>query len=67
MVQILLMFMVLSSQNSEVQDLFYGASPGFEPSLFFSNLFSLEFESIQDDFQYEYTWMTDEAGIAVMM
>ena len=50
MVQILLMLKVLFTQDSEVEDLFYGASPGSEPSLFFSNnFFSLGFEPIQDD------------------
>ena len=50
MVQILLMLKVLFTQDSEVEDLFFGASPGSEPSLFFSNnLFSLGFEPVQDD------------------
>ena len=41
MEQILLMLKVLFTQNSKVEDLFCGASPGSEPSLFFSNnLFS---------------------------
>ena len=42
MVQILLMLKVLFTQDSEVEDLFCGASPGSEYTLFFSNnLFSL--------------------------
>ena len=46
-VQILLTLTVLFTQDSEVEDLFCGASPGSEPSLFFSNnLFSLGFESL---------------------
>ena len=50
MIQILLMLKVLFTQDSEVEDLFYAASPGSEPSLFFSNnLFSLGFESVQHD------------------
>ena len=49
-VQILLVLEVLPTQDSEVEDLFCGASPGSEPSLFFSdNLFSLGFELVQDD------------------
>ena len=52
MVQILLMFEVLFTQDSKVEDLFCGASSGSEPSLFSSNyLFSLGFKPIQDDFQ----------------
>ena len=39
MVQILLVLEVLFTQDSEVEDLFCGASSGSEPSLFFSNYF----------------------------
>ena len=39
MVQILLVLEVLFTQDSEVEDLFCGASSGAEPSLFFSNYF----------------------------
>ena len=61
MVQILLMLKVLSTQESEVKDLFCGASPGSELSLAFSNnLFSLGFESVQDDSQHDFPWMTNE-------
>ena len=50
MVHILLMLKVLLIEDSAVEDLFCGASPGSEPSLFFSNnLFSLGFEPVQDD------------------
>ena len=55
-VQILLMLKVLCTQDSEVEDLFCGASPGSEPSLFFSNnIFSLGFEPVLDDFQHDFT------------
>ena len=55
MVQILLVLEVLFSQDSSVEDLFYGASSGSEPSLFFSNyFFSLGFKPIQDNFQHEF-------------
>ena len=58
MVQILLMFEELFTQDSKVEDLFCGAPSGSEPSLFFSNyLFSLGFKPSQDDFAR----MTDEA------
>ena len=65
-VQIPLMFKIFFTQESEVKNLYCGASPGSEPSLFISeNLVSLGFEPIQDDFQHGFTWMTDEAGRAV--
>ena len=50
-VQILLVLEVLFTQDSEVEDLFCGASSGSEPSLFFSYyFFSLGFKPIQDNF-----------------
>ena len=55
MVQILLVFEVLFTQDSEVEDLFCGASSGSEPSLFFRNyFFSLGFKPIQDNFQHDF-------------
>ena len=55
MVQILLVLEVLFTQDSEVEDLFCGASSGSEPSLFFSNYFvSLGFQPIQDNFQHDF-------------
>ena len=55
MVQILLVLEVLFTQNSEVEDLFCGASCSSEPSLFFSNyFFSLGFKPIQDNFQHDF-------------
>ena len=68
MVQILLMLKVLFTQESEVEYLFCGTSPGSEPSLFFSNnLFSLGFEPVQVDSQHDITWMTDEANGSVIL
>ena len=68
MVQILLMFEVLFTQDSKVEDLFCGATSGSEPSLFFSNyFFSLGFKSIQDDFQHDFARMTDKADISVVL
>ena len=68
MVQILLMLKVLFTQDSEVEELFSSASHGFEHSLFFSNnLFSLEFEPVQDDFQHDFTWMTEETYSSVVL
>ena len=56
MVQILLVVLeVLFTQDSEVEDLFCGASSGSEPSLFFSNyFFGLGFKPIQDNFQHDF-------------
>ena len=68
MVQILLVLEVLFTQDSEVEDLFCGASSGSEPSLFFSNyFFSLGFKPIQDNFQHDFAWMTDEADSSVVL
>ena len=68
MVQILLMLKVLFTQDSEVEYLFCGTSPGSEHSLFFSdNLFNLGFEPLQDDSQHNFTWMTDEANGSVIL
>ena len=68
MVQILLMLVVLFTQDSKVEDLFCGASSGSEPSLFFSNyFFSLGFQPIQDDFQHDFARMTDEADSSVVL
>ena len=68
MVQILLMLEVLFTQDSKVEDLFYGASFGSEPSLFFSKyFFSLGFKPIQDDFQHDLARMTNEADSSVGM
>ena len=62
------MLKVVFIQDSEVEDLFCGASPGYEPSLVFSNnLFNLGFEPVQDDFQHGSTWMTDEAKISIIL
>ena len=68
MVQILLMLEILFTQGSKVEDLFRGASYDSEPSLFFSNyFFSLGFKPIQDDFQHDFTRMTDEADSSVVL
>ena len=68
MVQILLMLEELFTQNSNVEDLFCGASSGSEPSLFFSNyFFKLGFKPIQDGFQHDFARMTDEADSSVIL
>ena len=55
MVQILLVLEVPFTQDSEVEDLFCGASSGSEPSLFFSNyFFGLVLKPIQDNFQHDF-------------
>ena len=68
MVLILPKLEVLFTQDSEVEDLFCGASSGSAPSLFFSNyFFSLGFQPIQDDFQHDFARMTDEADSSVVL
>ena len=67
-VQILQMLKVLFTQDSGVEDLFCGASPGSKTSLLFSNnLFSSGFTPVQDDFQHDFTWKTDEADGSVVL
>ena len=64
MVQILLMFEVLFTQDSEVKDLFCCASSGSKHGLFFRNfLFGLGFMPVHDDFffQYDFAVVTGEA------
>ena len=62
------MLKVLFAQDSEVEDLFCDVSTGSEPSQFFSNnLSSLGFEPVQDDSQHDFTWMTDEANVSVIL
>ena len=62
------MLKVLFTQDSKVEDLFCGASPCSEPSLFFSNnLFFLGFGPVQDDSQHDFTWMTDEANASLIL
>ena len=68
MVQILLMLEVLFTQDSKVEALFCGASSGSEPSLLFSNyFFSLGFKPVSDDFQHDFSRMTDEADSSVVL
>ena len=70
MIQILLLFEILFTQDSKAQDLFCGASSDSEPSLFFRNymyFFSLGFKPIQEDFQHDFARMTDEADSSVVL
>ena len=68
MVQILLMLVVLFTQDSKVEDLFCGASSGSEPSQFFSNyFFRLGCKPIQDDLQHDFARTTDEADSSVIL
>ena len=51
MVQLLLMLEIVFTQDSEVEELFRGASSSSEPDLLFRNyLFGLAFKPIQDNF-----------------
>ena len=54
MIQMLLMLQVPFTQDFKVEDLFYGAPSGSEPSMFFSNyLFGFGLKSVHDDFQHD--------------
>ena len=56
------MLEALFTQNSKIDDLSCGAPFGSEPGLFFSNYVScMGFKPVQDDFQHNFAWMTDEA------
>ena len=60
MVQISLMLEIFSAKDSEVEDLFCGASSHSEPSLFFSNyLFGLGLSLFK--MTHDFAQMTDEA------
>ena len=62
-VQCLLMLKVLFTQDSEVEDLFYGASLSSKPSLFFSNnLFSLELSLVKMTFGMPLLGMIDKTN-----
>ena len=64
MVQIPLMLGVLFTQDFKVEDLFFSASSGSEPSLFFNNYgFSFGYKPIEDYFQHDFDPMTDEADM----
>ena len=68
MVQILLMLKVFFIQDSEVEDLFCGASSSSKPALYFSNyLFGLGFKPFQDGFQHDFARVTDEADGSVVL
>ena len=68
MVQILLMLVVLFTQDSKVEDLFYVASSVAEPSQFFNNyFFSPGCKPVQDDFQHDFARMIDEADRSVVL
>ena len=67
MVQTLLIFEALVTLASKAEGLFCGAPCSFKPSLFFSNyLFGLVFKPVQDDFQHEFSRMSDEADSSVV-
>ena len=68
MVHILLMLGILFTQDSKVKDMICGVPSGSEPNLFFGNyLFDLGFKPVQDDFQHDFTRMTDEADCSVIL
>ena len=66
--QNLLMFEILFTQSSEIENLFYGAPSSSEPSVFFSDyFFRLGFKPVQDDFQHDFARLTNEADDSVFL
>ena len=63
-----LVLVVFLTQNSDVEDLFCGASSTTKNSLLFGyELLCLWFESIKDDFQHHFARMTNEADGSVVL
>ena len=59
---------MLEVKGSEVEDRFYAAPAGPEPSLLFSNyLFGLGFKPLDNDFQHNFARMTDETDSSVVL
>ena len=68
LVHVLLVLAVILPQNSDIQDLFCGASSNAKTSLLFGcDLLCLWFQSVQDDFQYHFARMTNEANGSVVL
>ena len=68
MVQILLMLIILFTQDSKVEDLMCSTPSGSEPSMLFSNyLFCLGFKPVQGDFQHDFAQTTDDADSSVVL
>ena len=64
----MLMLGVHFTQDSELEDLFHGASSGSESSLFFNiYLFGLGFKPIHDDFKHDFARVTDGADGSVAL
>ena len=63
------MLEILFKQESKVEDLFCGALSGSGPNLFFIQQLSLGlgFKPFQDDCQYDFARMTDEANSSVVL
>ena len=62
------MMEVRFTKDSKAEDLFCGTPLGSNPSLFFSDdLFGLNFNPVQDDFQQDFTRMTDMANSSVAL
>ena len=55
-------------QDSAVENLFYDASSGSEPSMLLHNyLFGLRFKPFQDEFQHDFAQVTDMAENSVAL
>ena len=67
-VDVLLMLAEFLTQNSDVKDLFFGASSTTSASLVFGyDFLCLWFQSVQDDFQHHFAHMADEAYGSVVL
>ena len=67
-IQNLLMFEILFTQDSEIEYLFCGAPFNSEPSVFFSDyFFRLRFRPVQGDFQHDFARKTNEADGSVFL
>ena len=67
-IQNLLMFKILFTQDSEIGNVFCGAPSSSEPSVFFSDyFFRLGLKPVQDDFQHDFARMTNEADGPVFL
>ena len=68
MVQILLIFEVIFTQDSKVEDLSRGAASSSESSPFFWQLsLRLGVKPVRDDFQHDFARMTDKANSSVVL
>ena len=67
MVEVLLVLDIFLTHGSQVDDLLCGTPSCSEACLFFGDdLLRLWFQSVQDDLQHDFAWVTDEAYCSVV-